>query len=588
MAQARFRSFQVWLLISRTRKKSYGWHCRASTLAISAVIFATSPSLAQQTPGLRGQIGEEQVYRALLDKSITEEPPEEDTGLQPTEYEPVSEGADVPETDRRDGEAISIFDLNQDNPFGDDRPSVDRPRRREAANGSVRERPATARERIEEARSNRRRPADGTDTADDGGEITTGTIRQERIDALDDGGNEAAGSFQERASAIEGLDREQEDNPYDALGIRTGTFILFPEIEQGLTWSSNADTSSGGDEAVLSETTLRLNAQSDWSRHQARIEAYGTFRKSLSGADISEPSGGVSADLRLDLINGFVATAAAGYSVTPETATSAVVVPGTVSQPLLHALDGSLGLSREEGKVRLAATARAARLIYGDAELSGGGTLSQRERNSTLATLTLRTGYEISPALVPFVEGEIGRRVMDLRVDTAGYARSADRYALRAGIELDLGEKLSGEFAAGWVSERPEDSRLEPIEGVSALASLAWSPSRRTTVNLDASTTIETTTQAGASGSILYDSNLGIEHQLRQNLTGNVSAGLGYRDFSGTSDRDLIIDIEAGLTWWLNRNFGVTSRASYEIVDSNVAGRDAESVSVFLGVKLRR
>ena len=40
--------------------------------------------------------------------------------------------------------------------------------------------------------------------------------------------------------------------------------------------------------------------------------------------------------------------------------------------------------------------------------------------------MTLRAGYEISPALTPFIETEVGRRLYELRQDSAGYARSSD------------------------------------------------------------------------------------------------------------------------------------------------------------------
>ncbi|MEZ5812961.1 MAG: outer membrane beta-barrel protein [Rhizobiaceae bacterium] len=520
--------------------------------------------------------------RTTLDSATRPEEPEE-KGFQAPEYEPVSEGAETgdEERSRRNGEAVSIFDLNRDNPFARDRSSGERPVRRQRRSAGGDERALTTRDRIEAERS-------GESATRPDEEAITGTVPAERVDALDEERNTAADPSGEPTGAIEGLDREAEDDPYAALGIRAGSFLLYPELEQGLSWSSNADSSAGGGEAVLSETTLRLNAESDWSRHAARIAAFGTFRKSVSGADVSEPSGGVEADLRLDLVNGFTAIAGVEYRVAPETAASAVVIPGTVEQPLLHTLSGSLGIARGEGKLRLAATGNVERLIYGDADLGGGMVLSQRERNSTLATLTLRTGYEVSPAIVPFVEAEIGRRVYDMRLDTAGYARSADRYGVRAGVELDLGDKLTGEIAAGWVREKPDDDRLAAIEGLSALAALSWSPMRGTTVSLDASTTIETTTQPGASGSILYDASLGVERRIRANLTGNLTAGLGYRDFSGTGDRDVLFDVEAGLTWWLNRNFGITGRARHEFIDSNVAGRDSETTSVFLGVRLRR
>lgn len=564
-------------------------------MVVAATLLAVQSAAAQQASGLRGQVSEDEINRSLLNRTTLQnrrtalqrnETEDEVTGFQPDGYDPISEGADIgEETVRDDGDALSIFDLNRDNPFADEPLTTERRRVRSGSSDTdgTADRPQTVRERIEAERATR---TGATEDPDD--DVITGTVPAGRIDALDDERNDAADTVNERVGAIEGLDGDDGEDPYAALGIRAGTFTLFPELEQGLSWSSNADSSSGGGEAILSETTLRLNAQSDWSRHSAQINAFGTFRQSLSGSDVSEISGGINADLRLDLANGYAANAGVDYQVTPDSAASAVVIPGTVSQPLLHTLVGTLGVAREEGKFRVAANGRVERLIYGDADLGGGGVLSQRERNSTLASLTLRTGYEVSPAIVPFVEAEIGKRIYDVDVDSAGFARSADRYAVRAGFEIDLGDKLTGELAAGWVSEKPEDSRLVAVEGVSALAALAWSPSRGTTVNFDASTTIETTTQAGSSGSILYDTNLGIERQIRANLTGNLNAGLGLRDFTSTGGNDLIIDIEAGLTWWLNRNFGFTGRAAYEIVDSNLAGRDAETASVFLGVRLRR
>ncbi len=582
------------MAISFFPAKTRIWRHLTTAVAVSGIMLPGHQVIAQEMTGLRGGVNEDEINRTLIGREELPErptalqrrevPEEQETGFQAPDYEPVNDGAEVGDDQRRrDGEAASIFDLNRDDPFANEPPTSNRPRRRTAATDTGDDEVVTTRQRIEAEREDRQ--TEPRDRLDD---TLTGTVRADRIDALDEERNAAAEPTAERTGAIEGLDSGDDDDPYAPLGIRIGTFVLLPELEQGLSWSSNADSSAGGGEAVLSETTLRLNGESDWSRHAFQFGAFGTFRQTLSGADVSEISGGANALLRLDLADGFAVSAGADYQVTPETAASAVVIPGAVSQPLSHTLVGTLGVARTEGKLRVAANGRVERQIYEDADLGGGGVLSQKERNTTLATLTLRTGYEVSPALVPFIEAEIGRRTYDLRTDTAGFARSADRYAVRAGVELNLGDKLTGEFAAGWISEKPDDTRLVAVEGVSALASLAWSPMRGTTVNLDAATTIETTTQAGSSGSILYDVDLGIERQIRANLTGNLAAGFGFREFKGSNGQDLIIDIEAGLTWWLNRNFGITGRAGYENVSSNVAGRDAETLSAFLGVRLRR
>lgn len=261
---------------------------------------------------------------------------------------------------------------------------------------------------------------------------------------------------------------------------------------------------------------------------------------------------------------------------------------GVASQPTQHNLDGSLGLAKDIGKLRLGVTGKVDREWYGDAELTDGQTLSLDDRNSTLASVALRTGYEISPALRPFVEVEYGRRFRDEEIDEAGFKRTSNTYAARAGIEMDRGEKLTGELSAGILRESFDDDRLQSITGPSVNANLRWSPERGTTIGLTGSTSVDSTTTEGESGSLLYVGRLTLEREIRANLTANAALGLDLRDYSGTSDNDLTYLVEAGATWWLNRYAGITGRGKYEMLKSDLPGRDYDAASVFLGLRVQR
>lgn len=391
----------------------------------------------------------------------------------------------------------------------------------------------------------------------------------------------------ERVAAIEAIDRRAETDPYAPVGIRLGLFQLFPSLEQGIAWTSNAEYSQDKQPAWVSETTLRLSGQSDWSRHSAAFSAFATLRKSVAGHRISDPSAGFDGRLRLDLADDYAATARLAYALRRETATSAVVIPGVVAQPMMHQFTGELGIARETGKLRLALTGSLQREIFEDAELIGGGVLDQGDRDATLATAVLRIGYEVSPALVPFVEAEIGRRRHDRALDAAGYARSANRLGLRAGIAFDLGEKFSGEVSGGWLTENPEDDRLAAISGISAAAAVEWSPVRGTDLRLDLDTTVEGSTLAGSTGSLLYSAQLGIARQVRANLTATLGGGLALRDY-GDGGQEWLANAGAGFTWWMNRNLGLTGRANYQTVRSDLPGRSTDTTTFFLGVNLRR
>jgi hypothetical protein len=430
--------------------------------------------------------------------------------------------------------------------------------------------------------------ATASDLAPGQGAETTGAIPVRPIDQDEQDRNSRAEKANQRAQAIEGLKPKPEDDPYAPLGIRGGGFILRPSLETGLTATSNANSSPSGKSAVLSESTLRLNATSDWSDKTATIEAYGSWRKSISGQDVSEPSAGIDASLEVPLGNDFVARGTLGYSLIPESPSSPSFPAGTEGEPLTHTITGSLGLEKRAGKLRLGLTGNVERATYGDADLVGGGTASQHDRDSTLVSATLRTGYEISPSLVPFVEAEVGRRYYDLKTDSAGFRRSADRLGLRAGVALDLGEKLRGEFSAGYLREKADDPRLPTIAGPSIATTLNWSPVRGTIVALNSSTTVEGSTSAGESGSLLYSSDLSIERQMRADLTGTASIGGFYRDYIGIDGHDVGWNATLGFTYWLNRYFGVTGRLRHEELASNLPDRDYKTNSVFLGVKVQR
>ncbi|TIX44856.1 MAG: hypothetical protein E5V36_08410, partial [Mesorhizobium sp.] len=126
------------------------------------------------------------------------------------------------------------------------------------------------------------------------------------------------------------------------------------------------------------------------------------------------------------------------------------------------------------------------------------------------------------------------------------------------------------------------------ISGATVNADLKWSPERGTTIGLTAQTTAENTTNAGESGSMLYSGSLTGERQIRANLTGNAALGLEWRDYTGSDDHDLTLSAEAGLTWWLNRYTGLTTRARTEKLTSNLVGRGYTANSIFVGLKLQR
>lgn len=419
-------------------------------------------------------------------------------------------------------------------------------------------------------------------------DLTTGTTRAQPLEDLEMDDMRREGPESVRLGPIEGLDRPADPTPFAPVGIRLGNFDLFPSIEQGIGHISNTGGAAGSRSSTVSETALRLEARSDWGRHSANITGTGVIRRAIAGAPVSELEGNVDARFRLELPGEFSATGGFAYDLRPESANAPEALADVARRPNRHVLTGTAGLAKDEGLARFAITGRLERSLYENARLTDDTIVSQRERNSTLASLSLRGGYAISPALRPFVEGEIGRRLQDIRIDSSGFARSANRYALRGGLELDLGEKLSGELAAGWLTERPDDANLNPISGLSLQGNIDWSPVRGTTVTLAGSTTVEGSTAPGETGTLLYAGSLTLARELRSNLTGQTTFGIDYRRYPGSPDHDITLRGEASLTWWLNRYAGLVGRVRHERFTSSQPNRNNNETSVYLGLRAQR
>ena len=573
-------------------------------LLLATSVFALlrpAPLHAQETE-LRGEVSESailsdqqrkarQLALATQGQQQSANTAQDDT--PPRTYLPASAGA-VPDDTGTDAATGSIFDPPQATDDTDN-PTPPKPRRRPSSagqNAADQDRTKTGTKTADKSKKKKAATAttDTTQAATD--DTDSATTDQEaanrRALTVDSADRQKLDPGAERTAAIEGQNKKAEDDPFAPTGVKWGSFVIRPSIEQGLTATTNGDSSSAGTSALLSETALRFTAVSDWRENSATIDGYGLFRETVSGYRVHDAQGRIEGQLNVDLDNELRAIAKLGYDAVPETASSPNAIAGVSTQPLRQTIDGSLGVEKAVGKMQYTLTGAVSHDFYGDAELSDGTTLSQKDQDNTLYTATLRTGYEISPALTPFTEIEVGRRAYDQRIDNEGFERSSTRLGARAGLQLDMGEKLSGEFSAGWLREAIDDKSLEAISGATVNADLKWSPERGTTIGLTGKTTVETTTTAGESGDILYSGRLTAERQIRANLTANAALGLDWRDYVGIDGHDRILSAETGLTWWLNRYAGLTSRVRTEKLTSNLPGRDYTANSIYLGLKVQR
>jgi hypothetical protein len=371
-------------------------------------------------------------------------------------------------------------------------------------------------------------------------------------------------------------------------GIRVGTFVLRPTITQTVNSETTKDGGTTQRRAFL-ETDLGATLTSDWGRHQLTVTSEGAYQRNISGEGEEQPSFKINGDLRLDLPDDTTAHITGGYNFYREDTDDPEAIVGAEQQSDVQEFSAGASIERDFGILRGTTALDLTRTIYSDVTLSNGTQVSLSDRNQTSGTLRGRIGYELSPALIPFVEASVGRTIYDESRDSAGYERSSHSYGVKAGVEVDLGEKLRGEVAVGYETANFADSRLSSIDTATLDASLLWSPIRGTDVNLDLQTSIQPSTTPGESGYVSHALTTTLTHQMRDNLTATLIGGATLRDYpsGGAIGDEVVYTASTGLIWNINRYLDFTSTLGYELTARD-EGDDSRQWRAGVGLRLKR
>ena len=376
-----------------------------------------------------------------------------------------------------------------------------------------------------------------------------------------------------------------EEDPFAPTGFRIGTIEANATLDQSIGYSSNVSQEADGEGGAFSQTDLDLQFTSNWSRHQWQTNVGAGYRRPFDSEEIDRPEFNIDSSLRLDLIDGFTVTGRGFYNAQTQSFTSSTLAPGAVDNPLQQSYGGSLELQRTDRKLQLTLRGEIERDQFSDADLGGGVTQSQDDRNNDEYRLTARIGYETSPALTPFVEGSYAIRDFEQEVDRNGNRRDSEILELRGGLQVDLGEKLNGEISVGYVQERFDDPLLDNLTGFSVDGLINWSPERDTDITLTLGTQTNDSISANENGSFLYNARLDYQRQITNRFSVNAFADA---QIETNEDNDTTLQIGIGTEYWVNRFMALTTQVDHLTFESDDADSSFEETTGRVGVRLQR
>lgn len=440
-------------------------------------------------------------------------------------------------------------------------------------------------------------PLDGVVAEVDADRIEMGAAeRDERPSSDIDAFERPRAGFDPEAFSIEPdptQDRRPERrfrrDPYDALGIRMGSFMLYPEAELAAAGYSNVYRNSGDPlrEAAL-EFRPSVRAVSMWSRHavELRAEANTSFHKSYSSED--DRGGLLEARGRLDITRRTSIEALAGWELTQEARGSIDVPVSAIDRGDVETRRAALSLNHRFNRLSLQLRGSLAEFDYAPVATLGGGTISNDDRDYTQQDAALRASWELKPTLSAFAETSANVRDHT----TAGSdGIKHDSRGTRHRIGLSFGGTegvLHGQASVGYGEQIYDDPLLPSVEGILLDANLVWRISGLTSLLLSARTDIDETNLSGAGGALTTSIGAEVRHAFRRHVIGTAGIRYSHADYRGVDFTERELATMLGLEYILSREVTLFGRYRHIAFDSTDEARNYNAGELHVGVRLRR
>lgn len=382
------------------------------------------------------------------------------------------------------------------------------------------------------------------------------------------------------------IERLARLEPYDPVGIRIGSFVMFPELDLATAYVGNVfrSPSPRGDAAFETKPSVRF--VSDWGTHALELIGRGGLSWFSDYATENDRAYHLEARGRLDITRRANLQTEVSRDVTQESrsALEAVAAGGRADVTTDRV---AATYNQRFNRVSLQLRGSLSEVDY-SAVTTGTALVSNADRNYHEGTEAVRATYELKPTFSVFSEVELDQRE-HAAAAADGIRRDSTGERYRLGVSFgQTGKVLRGEASLGYGVQRPDDRRLSNVSGLIADASLAWRVSALTSLLLSANSSFGETNVAGSAGALSRQVGLEARHAFREYLV--ASAGLFYtmQDYAGIPVEERELALRLGVEYFVNRDVILYGKYQHSKYDTTVANADWNNDEVRVGVKLRR
>ncbi len=380
-----------------------------------------------------------------------------------------------------------------------------------------------------------------------------------------------------------------DEKPFDPVGIAAGSFRLRPAIEISGGYDTNpARTTTGGGASNFGIVAPELQAASNWSRHELTANLRGSYTSYGAAPSLDRPAFDGKIDGRIDVTSLSRIDLESRVLVATDNPGSPNIQAGLARLPVSTDVGGSVGVGQRFNRFDVAIKGGIDRTTYQNSVFTDGTIASNDDRNFDQYSAQLRVGYELTPAVRPFVELDADRRHHDLPFDLSGFDRDSHGSAVKVGSTFELSRILTGQLAFGYLQRTYTDPALPDIRGPSLDGSLTWLATALTMFKLTAVTTVSESTLAGVSGVFTHELGAEVDHAFRTWLDATLKFTFDRDAYVGEQRLDNRYAGSFALTYKLNREMQLKGELRREWLTSSVPGNNYQAYVALLGVRLQR
>lgn len=355
---------------------------------------------------------------------------------------------------------------------------------------------------------------------------------------------------------------------YQARGLRTGAFLVYPKVSVDAEFNDNIYAEDGGEQDdTIFRVRPELTVTSNWSQHSLQAYARASLNRYQDFSTEDTDDWGVGVNGRLDVVRGSHIAASFDFNHMTEPRTSPNS-PGVAAKPVEYDLTSAQVRAQHEfNRLRVSGWYGMQRFDYDSPPRIGGGRVEQAYRERDVLNLAGRVDYAVSPDTAFFVEVEGNRR--DYRhAPTAGDVnRDSDGMRALAGANFELGAVTRGEIGFGYMKQNFDDARLKDINGFGARARVEWFPTELTTVTLSGERVVQDSAVPGEGAYLANDLGFTVDHELLRNVILSGYARMGRDKYKALNRKDERTAAGVSATYLLNRSLAL--KGSYDYTEQD-------------------